>query len=224
MLRLVWILAQLLCLIIAWRVRFRLWFLYLCASSLVALFYQPLTDHWGQRFAWGLWLVLACRVGSLLEALHFQTYKFKFWPFLAPGCWLLSAAAVSLIWMASGARAPSSVVEIRRYVHLWLALAAGVTLLFLCAAGAWRNLKTTPHTLLVSGMVWNHANIGLLSIAGPWKLPRWVLANWWSMLIDLLLLVLWFATYRGGIRSRAPETVPLSVSATMPGSLPSYRQ
>lgn len=205
--RLLWIAAQVLCLIEidVSRSRYRWWTAYILVSALVTPFFAPeLIPGLANILAPLTVACLLLRTCACLEALHLQTSDFPWWSRMMAGSFLFAAFVVCVIALVRDGRWAGLLVEYRRYLQIWTFLVLALVEMLLLSVGWFRRRPQDFHAAILLALAGNHARVSISAMIWHPTGQQWREADWIATLLNALILFAWVFATRIVRSTRAP--------------------
>ena len=234
-----WLFALFLALLTGHDRRHRGWAAYLMGSFLVGIIYWPDLwplgfDDWYARFWWCLVPVLGLRIWSVLEALHLQTERFRWWSPMMLGLFLLVSAVVLGLVAWRHSMGISQIVpefprlshrdqflQARRYFQAWVGLLGLLGQVYYWSVGSgnnWKELElkrsgivsthrnsNNTHALIVSMLAISYGVVGLMDMAP--RSPEFVA---WEVSLSFAVDAVLYLVWAGWSICRAWKSVAIS--------------
>jgi len=203
--RLLWILAHLLCLIEVWTHRWRyhpLWQAYLGVSAPFAVIYSAyfsfpsvaeIWPNFEESFAGLMVAILLLRTLACLEALHYQTHDRdgRSWSMTNLGAYTLAFGVVLALHLSRDGQWAGLFTEYRRYLQIWIFMVMLAVEWLTLSVGWWRNRLEDWHTAALFSLAFTHAANSLMAMTKHPTGGVWRTADWIATLVDAVVLLCW---------------------------------
>lgn len=175
--------------------QYRAWCAYIGLSLMMAAVWWP--EMWpGLTEVLAPWLVavLLLRTLACLEALHVQTREFPRWSRMMAGAFLLAFAVVLMLHGVRDDRWAGLMVELRRYLQIWLAVTMCAVQLMLVDRDWTYKIRPASagwHARLLTILAVNHGAVSVWAMRSHPEGAAWLNLNTASTAVDAAVYLAW---------------------------------